>query len=333
MIGVGVVGLGIGNQHALSILKNHDCNLSHLSDFDVKKVEQFKKKHNRKDIKNSTFEDLLCEETIDIISIASYDDYHYAQVLEGLKANKHIFVEKPLCQTWEQLVSLYHILKKTNCFLMSNLVLRTSELFGYVHNMILEGRLGEIFYFEGDYLYGRLHKITEGWRKNVNNYSVMEGGGIHMIDLMLNLTGQRPSHVFSTGNKIATQNTDFKYYDFHSAIFHFKSNLVGKITANFGCIHPHQHVIKIYGTKGTFIYDDQGARFFNKCSDNTKPEILYQKAKPEEKGLLLNKLVEQIKKGEPSIESQKEFDLMSNVIAAQEALNTGQLTEVKYLKC
>ena len=44
-----------------------------------------------------------------------------------------------------------------------------------------------------DYLYGRLQKITDDWRSRVADYSVMLGGGVHMVDLMLWLTGQRPT--------------------------------------------------------------------------------------------------------------------------------------------
>lgn len=332
MICAAVVGLGIGNQHALAILDNPDCELKYLCDFDAEKVERFKKEYSNPNIKNVTLEELLKKDEIHMISLASFDDHHYQQVIDVLNSNKHVFVEKPLCQTWDQLISLHEVFKNKPCGLMSNLVLRTSELFKHIHNMVLADELGEIFYFEGDYLYGRLDKITQGWRKDVNNYSVMEGGGIHMIDLMVNLSGQKPSHVSSISSKIATQGTEFRYHDFHTSIFHFSSGMVGKVTANFGCMHPHQHVVKIYGTKGTFIYDDQGARLFTERFDGAKSQIIPKKAKPEKKGLLIHEFVQNIKDGNFS-SAQKEFDLMSVVIASDKALKDEQKIEVKYLEC
>lgn len=332
MICAAVVGLGIGNQHALAIHDNPDCELRYLCDFDAEKVALYIREHPNQNIQNLTFEELLKQDQLNMISIASFDDHHYQQVIDALNANKHVFVEKPLCQTWDQLISLRDVFKEKRYGLMSNLVLRTSELFKHVQSMVLNGELGEIFYFEGDYLYGRINKITKGWRKDVVNYSIMEGGGIHMIDLMLTLSGQRPSHVASTCNKIATQNTEFRYADFHASTFYFSSGMIGKISANFGCMHPHQHVVKIYGTKGTFIYDDQGARFFSERFDNAKPQIILKKAKPEKKGLLIHDFVQNIKENNFS-SAQKEFDLMSVVIAANKALENQHKTEVNYLEC
>ena len=44
MICAAVVGLGIGNHHALAIQENPDCELKYLCDFDAEKVAIFKKK-------------------------------------------------------------------------------------------------------------------------------------------------------------------------------------------------------------------------------------------------------------------------------------------------
>ena len=210
----------------------------------------------------ATFEELLSIKDIKILSIATHDQYHYNQVVAGINSGKNIFVEKPLCQSWEELTHLHDMVIKRKVCLSSNLVLRSSILFQHIRKLISSGNLGDIYYFEGDYLYGRLNKILDGWRKNVNGYSVMQGGGIHMIDLMLEMTQNLPSTVYSIGNKIVTKGSKFNYNDFHSSLFKFKNGLIGKITANFGCMHPHQHVIKIFGTKGTFIYDDRGPRIF-----------------------------------------------------------------------
>src|SRR6185503_7475057 len=94
----------------------------------------------------------------------------------------------------------------------------------------------------------------------VPDYSVMAGGGVHLVDLMLWLTGQQPTTVSAVGNRIATANSRFAYDDFVTATYAFPSGLVGRITANFGCVHRHQHVVRVFGTKGTFIHDDAGAR-------------------------------------------------------------------------
>ena len=61
--------------------------------------------------------------------------------------------------------------------------------------LIAEGVFGNIYYIEADYNYGRLKKLTHGWRSKVPNYSVTLGGGIHMLDLVLWITKFKPEDV------------------------------------------------------------------------------------------------------------------------------------------
>lgn len=327
-----VIGLGIGAQHALGILENPSCHLLKIVDFDEEKINNFIRSHNLLDVQKSSFDDVVHDENIDFISIASFDNHHYEQVISSLNANKHVFVEKPLCQTKEQLKNIHKIFLKEECAISSNLLLRTAPLYQYIKEIISDNRLGKIYAFDGDYLYGRVHKITEGWRKDVENYSVMEGGGIHMIDLMLWLTDQRPLSVVSQTNKIATKNSAFRYHDFHSATFSFQDGLIGRITANFGCMHHHQHVIRIFGTKGTFIHDDMGARIHWSSDENSQPEFIKKAPKPHKKSELINEFVDLILKKNFRCLAQREFDLMSVVLAADEAINNKPLT-IEYLKC
>ena len=74
---------------------------------------------------------------------------------------------------------------------------------------------------------------------------MLQGGGVHLVDLMLWLTGQRPAVVAAVGAAVATRGTAYRYNDFVAATYRFESGLIGRITANFGCVHPHQHVLRV----------------------------------------------------------------------------------------
>lgn len=328
-----VVGLGVGAQHALAILKNPLCDLSRIVDFDEEKINNFISTHALLEVKKNSFEDVIQDKEINLVSIASFDGHHYEQVISCLKVNKNVFVEKPLCQTKEQLIYISKEWKKVDCAIASNLVLRTAPLYLYIKDLIDNGKLGEIYAFDGDYLYGRVQKITDGWRKDVENYSVMEGGGIHMVDLMLWLTRQKPLAVVSQTNKIVTINSNFRYHDFHSATFTFESGLIGRITANFGCTHIHQHVVRIFGTKGTFIYDDMGPRIYWSRDQNSQPEFIEKSPKPNTKGELIHKFVDLIIKKDFYNQAQMEFNLMSVVLAAEESIHSNQPLKIEYILC
>ena len=113
---------------------------------------------------------------------------------------------------------------------------------------IRAGKFGEIYYFEGDYLYGRVNKLNYGWRGKDPNYSVTLGGGIHLIDLMINFFNDLPTSVTSYSNKIVTRKSKFKYPDFVQSNFFFQKWFDWKII-KFGCVYKHQHVLKVFGTK------------------------------------------------------------------------------------
>ena len=136
--------------------------------------------------------------------------------------------------------------------LSSNLILRASPRFVELRKRLAEDVFGRLFNVEADYLYGRLEKLTAGWRGRIPHYSVMLGGGIHIIDLILWLTRDSVTEVVAVGNGIASEGSSFHGRDMASALLTFESGMIGKVSANFGCVYPHFHRLTVYGTKATF---------------------------------------------------------------------------------
>lgn len=332
-LGVGVIGLGVGEQHARTFAALEGCELRWLFDLDPEQASAVRERLGAGEIAGS-YEDILQDGAVDIVSIATFDHLHFDQVKAAFEAGKHVFVEKPLCRTAGELDAVKEAWEKAGKpHLWSNLVLRQAPLFQWLKNEIDGGRLGDIYAFDGDYLYGRLEKITKGWRSDVPDYSTMEGGGIHLIDLMIWLCGERPSTAATEGSNIATRETDFGYNDFMATIFRFPSGLVGRITANFGCMHPHQHVVRVFGTKATFIYDDQGPRLLKSRDEGAKAESIDADPLPDGKGVLIPDFVDAILKGrDPAPAAVREFDLISATAAATDAVDEGgAAVEISYL--
>lgn len=331
-INVAVVGLGIGEQHVSALLSHPQANVTAVCDLDQEKIAYVLNKYQLPSAISKNFSDILNDENIHMVSLASFDDAHYEQIMSCLHHERHVFVEKPLCQNKDQLREIFSLWKKGNVGISSNLILRKAPLYVWLKEAIAGGELGEIYAIDADYLYGRLHKITQGWRANVDDYSVMTGGGIHMIDLMLRFVGQNPVSVESSVNKIATKNTAFRYPDFHTATYHFKNGVIGRITANFGCMHRHQHVLKIFGTKATFVYDDMGARIHRNRDEEGEIERISLAPKPSHKGELLLDFINNILSGDYNNHVLKEFDLMSVVMATDQSVVLDQkTTNIRYL--
>jgi predicted dehydrogenase len=279
-----------------------------------------------------SLEAVLTDPDVDVVSIASYDDAHYEQTLAALRAGKHVFVEKPLCRTAAELRTLRAVCHEfPQLRIGSNLVLRAAPLYRHLHEQCAAGRLGRLYAFDGDYLYGRLGKITDGWRRDVSDYSVMLGGGVHLVDLMLLLTGEQPRAVSAVGNRISTEDSGFRYDDFVAATFRFDSGLVGRITANYGSVQPHRHVVRLFGTEATVVVDDAGARVYRTRDPETAAEPIVLPAEPASKGALIPNFVRSVVDGAPLCPgAEHEFAVISACIAADEALAKGGEVDVDY---
>lgn len=338
MLRASVIGLGVGEQHARYYNAHQDCTLVSFCDMDTAKVNSVAKAYSVSKV-TASWEDVCDDPDVDIISIASYDHHHAEQVIRALKAGKHLFVEKPLCLSRKELENIQHVWHGSGLHIVSNLPLRTAPLFRWLKQEIMQGTFGEVYAIDGEYLYGRVEKITKGWRKDIENYSVIEGGGIHMLDLMLYLTGQFPVKVSSLGNQIVTKDTDFRHDDYAVSTFQFKSGLIARLSSNFGCVHPHQHILKVFGTKATFILDDMGARIqtnydplnfddyqrvLDKHKEKPKAEFIALEPKPASKAELIGDLITAIKNDDNKGLTLHEFRLMNACLAAVEALRSGQ---------
>jgi len=332
VLGCAVIGLGVGEQHARAYAAFPHARLTWLCDLDLERARRLARRLGGGQ-PTSDWRRVVEDPATSVVSIASYDDAHFSQLAGALQAGKHAFVEKPLCRSLEELREVKRLWEAAGRpHLQSNLVLRAAPAYAWLREQIRSGAFGRIYSFDGDYLYGRLWKITQGWRKDVDRYSVMQGGGIHLVALMLWITGEKPGSAAAAGNRISTDGAAFRYYDFVSACYQFPSGLIGRISANFGCVHPHQHVVRVFGTRATFLNDDQGARLHWSREAGGTPQWLAMQALPTGKGVLIAPFLEAILRGEDSSgAAQQEFDLASVCLAADRAAESGRYEEVVYV--
>jgi predicted dehydrogenase len=331
-LGVAVIGLGIGERHARAYHADPRCRLRWVYDHNPDRANVLAVETGA--CTATAYEEILADDQVQIVSLATYDDDHARMVIQALKAGKHVFVEKPLCQTMEQLQEIKQLWSTFNgkLKLASNLILRAAPVYQWLKKRLAAGDFGRIYSFDGEYLYGRLSKLTGGWRSQVENYSIIEGGGIHMIDLMLWLIEERPETVFSMGNRISTEGTGFRYNDFAACTLQMPSGLVARIVANFSCVHRHQHVVRVYGTKGTFLYDDMGARIHWTRDEAVSASPLNLPALPADKGELIPAFVSAVLYDEDIRgQTQAVFDGLRISAACDRALQTNGLETVRYL--
>lgn len=327
---VGLIGLGnTGSEHIKFYEKSKK--VKKIFVYDIKKLKKFKSK---KIIIDSNLEKFSNIRANKIVSISNHDKDHFKNIIKHY-GNSHIFVEKPLCRSFQETKKIFKMIKKKKYrhLLYSNLVLRNAGIFKNISKKISKGEFGKIYYFEGDYLYGRINKILNGWRGKDKSYSVMLGGGIHMVDLMISFLQALPSHVSSSGNKMVTKRKKLEFNDFTQSTYNFDNGAIGKITANFGCVHKHQHVIKVFGTKKSFIFDDKGARIFTKRDPYESKKIKTTKKIYEGKACLLPNFFKKISYGKNyKNDIINELNLISACVFSDQSILKKKKVRIKYIK-
>jgi len=318
-----VIGLGVGERHISGYEADPRCKVVALCDTDPEKLEAVAARNPGRRLTTSP-EDILDDPSIDVVSIASPDDAHHYQVMRALTANKHVFVEKPLClhlNEWKDIKAA--LAARPQCRMSSNLILRKAPRFQRLYRDIRAGVFGRLYNMEGDYNYGRVHKITDGWRGHIPFYSVMHGGGIHLIDLLTWLSGGRVAEVSAFGTNIATQGTAFRHPDSVTAILKFEDGMIAKISSNFSCIMPHFHNVAIYGTQASFLQTPAGAHLYTSRDPEAVPEAVREMYPGAQKGDMIPAFIGSIlDNSAPDVTSQEVLDCMAvslAIVASAEA--------------
>ena len=327
---VGIIGTGVGYFHFKSLEKLSSC--KKIKVYDINDRNYLKIKKSKKAIFAKNEDEIFKDSTIGLVIIASYDNYHFKQIIKSFKNKKFVFCEKPICQTKKELTVIRSYLKKNkNLFISSNFVLRNHPTFRELEKKIKKNEFGNIFHIHGEYNYGRIEKIINGWRGSIPYYSVMQGGGIHLIDLALYLKKELPIEVFAMSNNISTKKSDLKFPDFIKATFKYRDGCILSITANFGCVMPHNHKLSVYGTKKTFEYDFNKSKIFKSRNIKNNPTLLKKNFLNKDKSYLLLNFIDFLKKKSNQIISSTEiFKSMDLCFSIHESFKKKRLVKVFY---
>lgn len=327
MLNAAVIGLGIGEQHIRAYKTLPDVDVSAICDLDENKLSLVGEKYLI-DKRYTDGRHIIDDPSIDIVSIATYDETHAKLAVSAIENGKHVFVDKPLCMTPEEADSIRLALQAAPDLKMSsNLPLRTCPRFVELRHQIQNGGMGRVYHVEADYLWGRPHKLLEGWRRDMSGYSIVLGASIHMIDLVAWVTGQIPVEVFGYGSRKVFADHNLGFDDFAVHLFRFADGTCAKVGAHGGGAHPHYHDIRVFGSGKSFHHKFDGAYWIDGCDPElqVRPEISAYPAK-DQRGRILTSFVEHIQ-GSPTpplVTAYDSFTLMNIAFAAERSISEGQ---------
>ncbi|SOE19523.1 Predicted dehydrogenase [Spirosomataceae bacterium TFI 002] len=140
--------------------------------------------------KASSFEELLADPELDLISICTPNFTHFEYAKRVLEAGKHVLVEKPMTATYEEAQILVELAKSKNKVLTVYQNRRFDSDFMTLQRVIQSGMLGEIHTYEARYDRYKPDLHTKQWKEATTPGSgILYDLGAHIIDQAIYLFG------------------------------------------------------------------------------------------------------------------------------------------------
>ena len=189
---IGVVGLGYwGPQVVRNLVELPVADVGYICDLREEALKPLGERYPALRL-TTRFKELLNDETIEAVAIATPVATHYELAAAALRAGKHVFVEKPLAASSGQAVKLLKLARERSLVLMPGHTFLYSPPVNLVRDLILSGELGDIYFISTSRVNLGLHQ---------SDVSVAWDLGPHDFSILLYWLGEGPTHVsaFSKG--------------------------------------------------------------------------------------------------------------------------------------
>jgi scyllo-inositol 2-dehydrogenase (NADP+) len=193
--------------------------------------------------------DILQDETIDLVIVATTNDTHYDLAQAALQAGKHVVVEKPFTVTSGQASELIELARQQNKVLTVYQNRRWDSDFRTVKKLLDNQLLGRVVEYEAHFDRFRPQPTADTWKEEpLPGTGLLYDLGSHLIDQVLYLFGL-PEEVSAD---LRTQRSDGQIIDHFDVTLYYKDGL--KATLKSGMLvkqpRPRFHVL---GDKGSFV--------------------------------------------------------------------------------
>jgi predicted dehydrogenase len=271
MIRVGVIGYGYwGPNLVRNLADSSNALVVAVSDLRSERLANLNKRYPV--IRTTTnHRELLADNNIDAIAIATPVSTHFPLAMEALRAGKHVLVEKPLAASSEEAMQLIdeaecrrRVLMVDHTFVYTGAVRKIKEL-------VAGGTLGEIYYYDSA-------RVNLGlFQHDVN---VMWDLAVHDLSIMDFVIPSRPCAVSATGLSHVAGGTENIAY----LTMFFDSPLIAHIHVNWLAPVKLRRTL-IGASRKMIVYDDleqsekvkvydKGITVNNHFSDEKKMQIL-----------------------------------------------------------
>jgi len=90
------------------------------------------------------YQELLASKDIDAVIIATPDHHHAQMTIDAIHAGKHVYCEKSLTRTEEEVYKVYDVVKNSNLVFQLGHQVRQNPIYSQARDLVKNGALGEI---------------------------------------------------------------------------------------------------------------------------------------------------------------------------------------------
>ncbi len=241
-IHVAIVGLGYwGPNLVRNFLKIPDVKVSAICDVNIKTLNNLSSQYPH--IKTTTdYNQLLHDEKIDLIAIATPSRTHYEIGQKVLRAKKHVLIEKPMTQSSDEAKPLIELAEKNNRLIMVGHTFIYSEPIKKIKEMLEKKALGKIYYYDSTRInLGIIQSdLNVIWDLAPHDFSILN---FLFQEKPLSLTAVGSSHIHKNNEEMA------------HIIVTYEKNITAHIHLSW--LSPVKiRSILIGGSKKMIVYDD-----------------------------------------------------------------------------
>jgi predicted dehydrogenase len=237
---VAVVGLGYWGPN---LARNFDelGALAALCDLDASLRERFAARHPNARV-YADYDELLADDSLDAVVIATPVPTHYALAKQALAAGKHALVEKPPAMRGSEMEELVELAAERQRVLMPGHLLLYHPGVQKLKELIDAGELGEVLC-----VYGNRQNLGKIRRDENALWSL----GVHDLSVVLYLLDEEPSEVIAHGRDFLTEGVE----DVVFCYLRFPSGRIAHMHLSW--LDPHKmRRITVVGREKMVVFDD-----------------------------------------------------------------------------
>lgn len=242
MVNVAVVGAGYwGPNLVRNFARTPWANLVACADLRPERLERLARDYPLR--LTTSYRELLEDQSIEAVAIATPAATHYRLVKESLECGKHVLVEKPLATSLQQGEELVRLADRQGRVLMVDHIFLYNPAVEAMKEIICKGELGQV-----RYLYALRTSLGPRLCEDTN---VVWDAQIHEVYILMNLFETLPTRVIATGGAYLRQGIE----DVVFTTLFFEDDVIAHChNTSYAPLKMRRMVI--VGSEKMLVYDD-----------------------------------------------------------------------------